>query len=366
MLQQIHIQNFRCFENFKAEGFERINLIGGKNNSGKSCLLEGIFAAINPHLIEKIADLRNEKPCDLLKRKDYKAEINFEFSFLDLLYTHSLSIDYSNKIQSFFSRDWNLIFSKLIATTKEIPTIDTSKIEISDFVKIKPELIKVLKIIDSNINDLKIFFNKDSITYKIVSNSTEINRELNLTSFGEATKSILQFFTPIIEKIVRKNNTLSILLIDEIENGIHYTAHEEFWQHLFKLCKELNVQVFATTHSLEMIKAFNAVALKEGEGAYFEMMRDEATNNIEILKHSPEILEEELEIKNAKFRGEVYKKSIDLATDLMETLNQASAQAKEKLKANGLAVPFIEDGWIWQLSANGERTKIEKLEALKQ
>ena len=31
MLKEIEIQNFRCFEQIKISGFERVNLIGGKN-----------------------------------------------------------------------------------------------------------------------------------------------------------------------------------------------------------------------------------------------------------------------------------------------------------------------------------------------
>mgnify|MGYP006193319713 FL=1 len=43
MIKDIEISNFRCFEHTKIEGFERVNLIGGKNNSGKTALLEAIF-----------------------------------------------------------------------------------------------------------------------------------------------------------------------------------------------------------------------------------------------------------------------------------------------------------------------------------
>jgi len=38
MIKDIEISNFRCFEHTKIEGFERVNLIGGKNNSGKTAL----------------------------------------------------------------------------------------------------------------------------------------------------------------------------------------------------------------------------------------------------------------------------------------------------------------------------------------
>ena len=46
------------------------------------------------------------------------------------------------------------------------------------------------------------------------------------------------------------------ILIDEIEIGIHHTKIKDFWVNIFKVAKELDVQVFATTHSDECIEAF--------------------------------------------------------------------------------------------------------------
>ncbi|ELS34116.1 MULTISPECIES: AAA family ATPase [Pseudanabaena] len=43
MLKEIVIKNFRCFDNLKVSGFGRVNLISGKNNAGKTALLEAIF-----------------------------------------------------------------------------------------------------------------------------------------------------------------------------------------------------------------------------------------------------------------------------------------------------------------------------------
>jgi len=42
-IKNIEIKNFKCFEDFKAEGFGRVNLIGGKNNVGKTAFMEAIF-----------------------------------------------------------------------------------------------------------------------------------------------------------------------------------------------------------------------------------------------------------------------------------------------------------------------------------
>ena len=62
MLKEIEIQNFRCFEHIKISGLERVNLIGGKNNAGKTALLEAVFLNVAPQAssLEILRKLRRE------------------------------------------------------------------------------------------------------------------------------------------------------------------------------------------------------------------------------------------------------------------------------------------------------------------
>ena len=46
-----------------------------------------------------------------------------------------------------------------------------------------------------------------------------------------------------------------LIIIDEIENGIHHWALPELWRQIRVLSEELDVQVVATTHSFECIQA---------------------------------------------------------------------------------------------------------------
>jgi hypothetical protein len=53
-----------------------------------------------------------------------------------------------------------------------------------------------------------------------------------------------------------------VLLIDEVENGIHYSVHPKLWHFIISTAKLHNVQVFATTHSWDCILGLReAVAL---------------------------------------------------------------------------------------------------------
>jgi AAA15 family ATPase/GTPase len=51
-----------------------------------------------------------------------------------------------------------------------------------------------------------------------------------------------------------------VLLIDEIENGLHHSVLPVIWKGLFLAAKEFDVQIFATTHSWECILAADAAA----------------------------------------------------------------------------------------------------------
>jgi AAA15 family ATPase/GTPase len=76
-------------------------------------------------------------------------------------------------------------------------------------------------------------------------------------------------------------------------------------ENILILSKQLNVQVFATTHSKVCIEAFNRAqqALKDEESFYFEMARNIKTNKIFMRDLDNEQLEYELS-HQGKYRGE--------------------------------------------------------------
>jgi AAA15 family ATPase/GTPase len=53
-----------------------------------------------------------------------------------------------------------------------------------------------------------------------------------------------------------------MLRIDEFENGLYFSVQPDVWRLVLQVARRLNVQVFATTHSWDCIKAFQE-ALQE-------------------------------------------------------------------------------------------------------
>lgn len=121
-----------------------------------------------------------------------------------------------------------------------------------------------------------------------------------LSTYGDAITKVALYVLLII------NNPNSILLLDEVENGIHYTNQPKFWAWLFDLATEFDVQIFATTHSREMIEAYAQTAIDKGmekETVYYELYRDASTAQVKNHRITVDTIPFKLE-RNKPIRGE--------------------------------------------------------------
>ncbi len=48
-IKNITLENFKCFQKLHIEGMENVNLIGGKNNVGKTAFLEAVELLVSPN-----------------------------------------------------------------------------------------------------------------------------------------------------------------------------------------------------------------------------------------------------------------------------------------------------------------------------
>lgn len=67
------------------------------------------------------------------------------------------------------------------------------------------------------------------------------------------------------------------LLIDEAENGIHFTVQQSYWDLVLRLASENNVQVIATTHSWDCVRGFAKASADSAEvdGVLVRLERDQ-------------------------------------------------------------------------------------------
>jgi AAA15 family ATPase/GTPase len=62
--------------------------------------------------------------------------------------------------------------------------------------------------------------------------------------------------TRLLSLVVAMGNApKGVVLVDEVENGLHHSVLEKVWQTIAEAARQFEVQVFATTHSFECIAA---------------------------------------------------------------------------------------------------------------
>ena len=107
-------------------------------------------------------------------------------------------------------------------------------------------------------------------------------------------KSLGDGFTRIFATgLVLSSSQDGFLVIDEVENGIHYSVLPDFWRMVLRSAHHHNVQVLATTHSLDCVKSL-ARAADENEKSESVLVRldlvDGQTRAVEYSKGELEIV----------------------------------------------------------------------------
>ena len=85
--------------------------------------------------------------------------------------------------------------------------------------------------------------------------------------YGDGIKKILYILNKLFD------TTDSILLIDEIETGLHKKYYDRLFPVVFELAKKLNVQLFIATHSMEAIDAILSYGNYENNSNDIEPIR---------------------------------------------------------------------------------------------
>ncbi|SFV88642.1 hypothetical protein MNB_SUP05-SYMBIONT-5-310 [hydrothermal vent metagenome] len=113
----------------------------------------------------------------------------------------------------------------------------------------KEELLnKALNEFDADITDFKIINGKPKCKVD--------NAYLELTELGDGTQHLISIIALLFQ--CKKG----YLFIDEIDNGVHYQQLDNLWRTILELSKELEVQVFATTHSKECLESYARILQK--------------------------------------------------------------------------------------------------------
>lgn len=86
---------------------------------------------------------------------------------------------------------------------------------------------------------------------------TRGNQRIPIGSMGDGIWRMLGLTLAIV------NARNGILLVDEIDTGFHFSAMSDMWKLIWETAKQLNVQVFATTHNSDCWTSLAAIASTE-------------------------------------------------------------------------------------------------------
>jgi len=115
------------------------------------------------------------------------------------------------------------------------------------FKGMKELVIEVIRRIDSDITDIEIL--SPGGTHSSLYIHHQKIGIAPLSVFGDGLRRLLMIAMSI------PSVSDGIMLIDEIETAIHISALEDIFKWLVQVCKQYNIQLFATTHSLEAVDA---------------------------------------------------------------------------------------------------------------
>jgi AAA15 family ATPase/GTPase len=344
------VLNFRCIQSLRIAPLERVNLIAGINNVGKTTLLEALFlhmGAANPELALKVDYLRGltltenqwrtlfwqfqEIAPIKMTGKNSKGEqrsltISVKPSAIQLLdekntkASAGLAAAMGNDIVLKF-QDKNKKASEVVGTIfikkkdevvsfqikMEPPPqpppfpgvlimsnhLGKSDDEVQRFsdLRIKRHdewVVTALKAIEPRLEKLEILSRQGvSMIHGYLKGYDE---PVPSPLLGDGVKRVMS----LILAIGYARN--GVVLIDEIENGIHHSKMPSVWQAIAEACDLFNTQIFATTHSAECILAAHE-AFKKKNSYDFRLHRlDRVNGEIKAVAYDQEALEGALSI----------------------------------------------------------------------
>lgn len=331
MYTVFHVKNFRCFDDLMLDDLARVNLLAGKNNVGKTALLEALFVhagGYNPELALRLNAFRgiptirfqitqwSEVPWHpLFPGFDTSLEITFEGqneegeqrSLLikeikdveELRKLHQniqpatngkensvssavepirvLRLEYRDKERTLTT---HAVIDREGVHTELVPPSPFEVVflagrsrspfqeEATRFTNLrlkgkKDFLLDALRILETRLTDIELLsFGGETMLHGDVGTS----RPVPLVYMGDGIMRLASLISAI------GNAPNGVVLVDEIENGLHHSILKDVWKAIAKAARAFNTQVFATTHSWECIVAAHQ-AFSEDEQYDFRLHR---------------------------------------------------------------------------------------------
>ena len=323
MLKSLELTNYKRFRNLKFEGFQRVNLITGKNNCGKTSVLEAIllllgwkqsvgdFAKVfRPGRGEQLGDedehfgkwlfpLRKltELPIvsgEISEVGRYAVSLQWQVDGVQPNTAPGMVAVHGGRIYISATGKMNRHQQlEPLATQHEVTCIPAeprspSK-EAQDYARVtlksdgEEQVEDMLRKIEPRLRAIRSL--QPHGVPLLYAGIDGLPERIPVIQLGHGFSRLLS----IIAEIVASQKP--VVLIDEIENGLHHSALVDIWRGLLTACEHSDVQIFATTHSWECVAAAHQAFAESLEYPLAVFRLEEKDGNITAISYDRESLE---------------------------------------------------------------------------
>lgn len=331
VLSSLQLENYRGFQQYRLSGLARVNLLVGRNNCGKTSILEAVQLLASqgdPRILTRIATQRGEMISVGEEREEIYPDVSHFFHGHEFKPNISFNIKGGNQFGNISMRlvplaeldERQLLFFDELANFRRTSVISDAMSGLREVFALKvegdksnpshavfpvtnegallleqsryarlgkwrredvaavqfitpdsleprmmsqmwdkvitesreAEVIKAMKILEPELAN--IFFLSGEKAFRfgrtgiLVSYEDVKRKRVPLGSFGEGMRRLLALSLSL------NRSQGGILLVDEIDTGLHYSILGDMWLLLVSAAKQYDIQVFATTHSLDCIR----------------------------------------------------------------------------------------------------------------
>lgn len=320
VLKSLKMTGFRGFESYGLDALSRVNLVVGKNNSGKTSVLEaldllvsgGSLASITGsahrrdevrpiewrgiHRVPNVTHLFYGHACKLGASFQLlgcqKDRVTVELRSLDELGDDTLSRIFDEQFPPEASP------AMALAITLAAPNKPTSVLPVTESGLLLPdprrprptrpsarflsltsvapsflpaawnvlvtdgrelEVVEDMKLLMPDIESIHFLTSDRMPSGGIVVGLRGRGSRYPLGSFGDGMRRLL------LLRLALASNTDGYVLVDEVDTGLHWTVMAGMWRLLIKVAQKANLQLFATTHSLDCIRGLASMVKSHPE-----------------------------------------------------------------------------------------------------
>jgi hypothetical protein len=347
MFQSITVRNFRCFRNLAIDRVAKVNLIVGKNNVGKTALLEALFLLLgpdNPDLPMRLNVLRGLQWFEAIPEEAWgwlflnkHTEDAIELSscldgnkrHLRISLSEPLAAPLPNVANGKSSRAFGSATTAIgarelvleYAETGREPVVSRAsfvaegeglRVKLSRpsvsglplgifltsafhfaqenaerFSKLQEinreqEVLERLQVLEPRLRRLVVSAPGPGVS--VMQGDLGIGRMVPLPLMGDGIGRLLSYLLAMAS--ARKGT----VLIDEIENGLHYSVHRKTWKAIADFADRFDAQVFATTHCDECLQAAREAFAGKGPEAFLVHRLDRVGADIEAVTLTQDML----------------------------------------------------------------------------